>query len=235
MYKWRVCMLMAVAGVAIDGQDRLALEQSAEDERAIFRKQQQRLQEARRLARIVQEETALSETEESVSGNLDVGHVERVSVFSYSAPLIVACFKDLIDFTIVLAFPGIAAVVSFCANTLILLFLFFPKRRYRIASNARLIIIDACILLGLIPLEGLAFPFNLLPFTVAGVGMIYMVDKKFVAARNAKRFDRKKMKANLSSVIRQASNDKNNADKSRVSERLQSAWDTSERDSVLEA
>lgn len=225
---------MAIASIAVNDRDRLASE-SIDEERALFREQQSQLQEARRLARIVQEEAAISEMEDNEFRSVSSSRLEKVSIFSYSAPLIVACFKDLLDFTIVMALPVIAPVISLCANTLIVLLLFFPKHRYRIASNARLIIIDAFILLGLIPLEGIAFPFNLLPFTVAAVGMIYAVDKKFVAARNSKHFDKKRMKANLGNVIRQASHDRGNADKSRVSERMQSAWNMPERETTLEA
>ena len=192
---------MAVATVAVTGSDRLASEQETEERQADFREQQARLQEARQLARITQEDAASSEEELGVE---NTGRAERVSIFSYSAPLIVACFKDLLDFSIVLALPGIGTVISFCLNTLIFLLLIFPKRRYRLMTNMRLAIIDAFILLGLLPLEGIAFPFNVIPFTVAAVGMIYLFDKKFVAARNAKRFDRKKMKAELTNIIRKA-------------------------------
>lgn len=226
---------MAVAGVIANSQDRLASEASAEEDRVLFREQRARLQEAQRVARIVQEEAAVSESEGDEPESVALSRLERVSIFSYSAPLIVACFKDLLDFTIVLALPIVAPLVSFCIDSLIILLLFFPKHRYKIAANARLIIIDAFILLGLIPLEGLAFPFNLLPFTMAAVGMIYVVDKKFVAARNSKHFDKKRIKANLSRVIRQASSDRGNADKSRVSERMQSTWDTPERETRLES
>lgn len=225
---------MAVARVVANGRDNLALEQAAEEERMLFREQRERLRQAQQQARIIQEEAILEE-EEFESGSMDVGRAERVSIFSYSAPLIVACFKDFLDFTVVLALPGIATVISMCADILILFLLFFPKHRYRLTTNARLIIIDAFILMGLIPLEGLAFPFNLLPFTVAAVGMIYTVDKKFVAARNSKRFDRKKMRKNLSGVIRQASDDRKSSDKSRVSERMQSAWNTPEYKATIES
>ncbi|QQS15314.1 MAG: hypothetical protein IPK84_03015 [Candidatus Moraniibacteriota bacterium] len=226
---------MAVASAIANSRDRLASEASAEEERALFREQQARLQEAQRVARIVQEEAAVSESEDNEPESASLNRLERVSIFSYSASLIVACFKDLLDFTIVMALPVIAPVISLCANALIVLLLFFPKHRYRIASNARLIIIDAFILLGLIPLEGLAFPFNLLPFTVAAVGMIYVVDKKFVAARNSKHFDKRRMKENLSRVIRQASSDRGNTDKSRVSEQMRSTWDMPERETRFEA
>ena len=196
---------MAVATVAVTGSDRLASEQETEERQADFREQQARLQEARQLARITQEDAASSEEELGVE---NTGRAERVSIFSYSAPLIVACFKDLLDFSIVLALPGIGTVISFCLNTLFFLLLIFPKRRYRLMTNMRLAIIDAFILLGLLPLEGIAFPFNVLPFTVAAVGMIYLFDKKFVAARNAKHFDRKKMRADLTNIIRKASSAK---------------------------
>ncbi|MGB2791114.1 MAG: hypothetical protein WBC29_01005 [Candidatus Moraniibacteriota bacterium] len=225
---------MAVASVAVNGRDNFALEQAAKEERMLFREQRERLRQAQQQARITQEEAMLEE-EECESGSLDVERAERVSIFSYSAPLIVACFKDFLDFTVVLALPGIATVISMCADILILFLLFFPKHRYRLTTNARLIIIDTFILMGLIPLEGIAFPFNLLPFTVAAVGMIYTVDKKFVAARNSKRFDRKKMKANLTGVIRQAADNRKSSDKSRVSERMQSTWDTPEYEATLGA
>lgn len=226
---------MAVARVAVNGRDNFALEQAAKEERMLFREQRERLRQAQQQARIIQEEATISEEEEFESEHVEMGRAERVSIFSYSAPLIVACFKDFLDFTVVLALPGIATVISMCADILILFLLFFPKHRYRLTTNARLIIIDAFILMGLIPLEGLAFPFNLLPFTVAAVGMIYTVDKKFVAARNSKRFDRKKMNANLTGVIRQAADNRKSSDKSRVSERMQSAWNTPEYEATLEA
>lgn len=176
-----------------------------------FQEETHRLQEAQRRAMIIQEENDISEAEEefgSAEGSLTMQN-EQVRLSSYAAPLMVACFADILDYTIVLALPGIKTVLSFCLTTLIFLLLFFPKRRYKISSNARLAIIDAFILLGLIPLEGLLFPFNLLPFTVAAVGMIYMTDKKFVAARNAKKFDRKSMKTKLSAAIGGAWRDRN--------------------------
>lgn len=164
-----------------------------------------RLAEVRRREQLIQEYAEREESEEDAGGTGNfTTKTESVKLSSYSALLMVACFKDLMDYTVVFALPGISTVVSFCANTLILLLLFFPKRRYKIASNARLAIIDAFILIGLVPLEGLMFPFNLLPFTIAGVGMIYMTDKKFVAKRNAKKFDRAGMKKSLSGVIGQA-------------------------------
>lgn len=203
---------------------------AAEEKEKVFLEQRERqeadiLRESQRRAMLVQEEVAESEREQEMAGGTGELKVKResVSIFSYSGALMVACFKDLMDFTIVLALPILGVLVSFCCTVLIFLLLFFPKRRYKIASNMRLAIIDACILLGLIPIEGIAFPFNLLPFTVAAVGMIYILDKKFVAARNAKRFDRKGMKKKLSSVIRQVSVDKNAA-----SRRLQENWNTPE-------
>lgn len=163
------------------------------------------LREARRRASILQEENELSEAENMESGeaNLETKS-ETVKLSSYAGPLLVACFADLMDYTIVLALPGIKTVLSFCLTTLIFLLLFFPKRRYKISGNARLILIDAFILIGLIPLEGLMFPFNLLPFTIAAVGMIYSVDKKFVAKRNSKKFDKKALNENMSNIIRKA-------------------------------
>ncbi len=182
-----------------------------EQEKERFQQESSMLLEAQRRARIIQEEVELSEREleedESGTGNFTT-KTESVKLTSYSAVLVVACFKDLMDYTIVFALPGISTIVSLCANTLILLLLFFPKRRYKIASNARLAILDAFILIGLVPLEGLMFPFNLLPFTIAAVGMIYMTDKKFVAKRNSKKFDRKAMKQKLSGVIGQAWRDR---------------------------
>lgn len=172
------------------------------------RREANMLREAQRRAMIIQETVAEEEREASGGvGELKVNH-ETVSILSYSGALMVACFKDLMDFTIVLALPVIGTLVSFCCTILIFLLLFFPKRRYKIASNMRLAIIDAFILLGLIPLEGLLFPFNLLPFTIAAVGMIYMVDRKFVAKRNSKKFDRKAMKSKLSGIIGQAWRDR---------------------------
>lgn len=189
-----------------------------------FQEEMHRLREAQRRATMLQEENYISEAEEefgSAEGSLTMQN-EQVRLSSYAAPLVVACFADVLDYTIILALPGIKTVLSFCLTTLIFLLLFFPKRRYKISSNARLAIIDAFILLGLIPLEGLLFPFNLLPFTVAAVGMIYTTDKKFVAARNAKKFDRKSMKSKLSATIGGAWRDRNapTAEKSLVRERI---------------
>ena len=168
-----------------------------------------RLAEVRRREQLIQEYAEREESEEDAGGTGNfTTKTESVKLSSYSALLMVACFKDLMDYTVVFALPGISTVVSFCANTLILLLLFFPKRRYKIASNARLAIIDAFILIGLVPLEGLMFPFNLLPFTIGAVGIIYMTDKKFVAKRNAKKFDRDGMKKSLSGVIGQAWRDR---------------------------
>jgi hypothetical protein len=198
---------MAVASVAVTSREALAALEQEERERVSFEAQRTLFEEARRRARIIQEEAENSEMEEASEsgiGALNTRNAERVSIFSYSGPLVVACFKDLLDFSVVLALPGIGTILSFCLNTLIFLLLIFPKRRYRLATNMRLALIDAFILMGLVPLEGIAFPFNLLPFTIAAVGMIYVFDKKFVEKRNAQRFDRKKMKENLTGVIRQA-------------------------------
>jgi hypothetical protein len=199
-----------------------------ESERERLQQEANMLRDAQRRARILQEEAEISEMEEEMgSGSGDMKRkTESVKLSSYSAPLIVAVFKDLMDYTVVLALPGIGTVLSFCANTLILLLLFFPKRRYKIASNARIAIIDAFILIGLVPLEGLMFPFNLLPFTIAAVGMIYSVDKKFVAKRNAKTFDKKEMKGKLSAALRQAYADRAvpMKDKSGVRERMREAF-----------
>lgn len=182
-----------------------------EQEKERFQQESNMLLEAQRRARIIQEEAELSEREleegESGTGNFTT-KTESVKLTSYSAVLVVACFKDLMDYTIVLALPGIGTILSGCCTVLIFLLLFFPKRRYKIASNARLAILDAFILIGLVPLEGLMFPFNLLPFTIAAVGMIYMTDKKFVAKRNSAKFDRKAMKQKLSGVIGQAWRDR---------------------------
>lgn len=219
------CFFMAMPQLVMKQDAVLQLAQE-EQEKEQFLEEANMLNEAQRRARILQEEAELSEreVEEDVSGTGDFRtKAESVKLTSYSAVLMVACFKDLMDYTIVFALPGISTVVSLCANTLILLLLFFPKRRYRIASNARLVIIDAFILLGLVPLEGLMFPFNLLPFTIAGVGMIYLTDKKFVAARNAKNFDRKAMKSRLSGVIGGAWQERKSAlpEKSVTRERIQ--------------
>lgn len=186
-----------------------------------------RLAEVRRREQLIQEYAEREELEEDASGTGNfTTKTEPVKLSSYSALFMVACFKDLMDYTVVFALPGISTVVSFCANTLILLLLFFPKRRYKITSNARLAIIDAFILIGLVPLEGLMFPFNLLPFTIAGVGMIYMTDKKFVAKRNAKKFDKKDMKGKMSAILRQAYVDraKSRTEKGEVSEQMKEAF-----------
>lgn len=193
----------------ITKQDELRLVQKEQEKerQAFVEEEANMLREAQRRARIIQEEVEISETEERESsggtGNLAVPH-EEVKLSSYAGPLMVACFKDLLDFTVFLAFPGIGTVFGVCCTVLIFLLLFFPKRRYKLAGNIRLAIIDAFILLGLIPIEGVLFPFNLLPFTIAAVGMIYTVDRKFVAKRNSKKFDRKAMKSKLSGIIGQA-------------------------------
>lgn len=226
---------MAVSNIAIAGREASIASEQTERKEALFEEQRRTLEEARRRTRITQEESSLAEAEEEQglgTGELDAGGAERVSVFSYAGPFVVACFKDLLDFTVILALPGLGTIIGVCLDILIFLLLIFPKQRYRLMMNARLIIIDAFILMGLVPLEGLAFPLNLLPFTVAAVGMIYMFDKKFVAARNSKRFDRKEMKTNLSGVIRRSWSDRKNADKGGVSRKTRTAWDTPEKETA---
>ena len=187
---------MAIASVAANDRGSLDTKRETEEKQAAFRERQQRLQEAQRTERMTQEEAEM----DSVTGDVRMSG-ESVKLSSYAGPLLVAIFKDILDFSVILAFPGVGTVISLCLDTLIFLLLIFPKRRYRLMTNMRLVVIDAFILLGLIPLEGIAFPFNILPFTVAAVGMIYRFDKKFVAARNANRSDQKKMKEKLTSLI----------------------------------
>lgn len=148
------------------------------------------LRESQRRARLAREKVDQMDSGEGLeTSEFGAGGMERVSIFSYSAPLIAALFKDILDFSFILALPGIGTIMGICFDILIFLLLIFPKQKYRLAMNMRLAIVDALILMGLVPLEGLAFPFNLLPFTMAAVCMIYTFDKKFVAAQKSKRFD----------------------------------------------
>lgn len=195
---------MAMPPPSVTPRDEMSPLSQEEQEKKRFQQEANILREAQRRARILQEEAEISESEEREqeegTGNFTAPR-EEVTISSYAGPLVVACFKDLMDFTIFLALPGIGTVLGACCTFLIFLLLFFPKRRYKLAGNMRLAIIDAFILLGLVPLEGIMFPFNLLPFTIAAVGMIYTIDRKFVAKRNSKKFDRKAMKTKLSGVI----------------------------------
>ena len=180
----------------------------------------------RLLERAAEEEEAAGE-DDSSSLHLP-NKEERVRLSSYAPLLLVATFKDIMDYTMVLAIPGIGTLISICVTLLLFLLLFFPKKRYRIAGNMRLAIIDALILLGLIPVEGLTFPFNLLPFTILAVLAIHNFDKKFVRARNEKRFDRKRMQKNLTLLAQVAWKERRNADKSRVSNQAQETWKVNE-------
>ncbi len=149
------------------------------------------LQEARRNSPQVQENENNSEQESFKAFENPQGSIKKINILSYSAPLVVALLKDLLDFTMILALPGIGTILSICFIIAIFLLLFFPKRKYKIALNAHLALLDAFILMGLTPLEGLFFPFNLLPFTVGAVAMIYMADKKFVTKQNMKKSTKK--------------------------------------------
>ncbi len=177
---------MAVADITGDDVNDASFWRDAERRQAVFREQRQRLQETRKSMRQDREESGSRDI--SIEGN---GHAEHVSIFSYSAMLVAACFKDILDFSFILAIPGIGTVITLCFDILIFFFLIFPKRRYRLMTNTKLVVMDTFILLGLIPIEGLAFPFNLFPFTIAAVYMIYLSDKKFVEARNSIRAKRK--------------------------------------------
>lgn len=192
---------MAVATVAVTGSDRLASEQETEERQAAFREQQARLQEAQRRERMAQEEAEM----DSITGEIKASS-ESVKFSSYAGLFLIAVFKDALDCTILLAFPGLATVTALCASMLIALLLFFPKRRYKIAAKPSLIVRDFSILLNVFLVEGFVFPLNILPFMILAPLGIYLLDKKFVAARNAKRFDRKNTKANLTNIIRQARN-----------------------------
>ena len=194
---------MAVATVAVTGSDRLASEQETEERQADFREQQARLQEAQRRERMIQEEAEM----DSITGDVRVRN-ESVKFSSYAGLFLVAVFKDALDCTIVLAFPGLATVTALCSSILIALLLFFPKRRYKIVANPSLLVRDFSILLSVFLVEGFVFPLNILPCMILAPLGIYLSDKKFVAARNAKRFDRKKMKAELTNIIRKASSAK---------------------------
>ena len=191
---------MAIASVAANDRGSLDTERETEEKQAAFRERQQRLQEAQRTERMTQEEAEM----DSVTGEVRMSG-ESVKLSSYAGPFLVAVFKDVLDFTIVLAFPGPATVITFCVLALIALLLFFPKRHYKFAAKTGLIVRDFSIFSITFLIEGLSFPLNILPFTVAAVGMIYLSDKKFVAARNANRSDQKKMKEKLTNLIRQAS------------------------------
>lgn len=141
-------------------------------------------------------------TEEQGNTNVEMGSGEQVRVSSYAGPFIAAGFKDLMDFSLLTSIWGIGTLLTINVSTLIVFLLIFPKTKYKIGSNGRLLIIDACILMGLIPIEGFAFPLNLLPFTVGAVVMIYKFDKKFIASRNDGTLKSKKKE--LTSVIRKA-------------------------------
>lgn len=177
-----------------------------ESERERLQQEANMLRNAQRRARILQEEAEISEMEEEMgSGSGDMKRkTESVKLSSYSAPLIVAVFKDFIDFTIVLALPGPATVLALCASILIALLLLFPKRRYKISTNASLIIKDFSILSTAFLIEGLAFPLNILPFMTGGVVAIYFLDYAFVKVRNSKKSSQGKMKSILAGVAQKA-------------------------------
>lgn len=177
-----------------------------ESEREQLQQEANMLREAQRRAMILQEEAEISEMEEEMgSGSEDMKRkTESVKLSSYSAPLMVAVFKDFIDFTIVLALPGPATVLALCASILIALLLLFPKRRYKISTNASLIIKDFSILSATFLIEGLAFPLNILPFMTGGVVAIYFLDYAFVKVRNSKKSSQGKMKSILTGVAQKS-------------------------------
>lgn len=200
-----------------DAQAVRASDQAFREEARMLRKLQRRNRFSE--ARVFGED---DDDRDEGSGNLGMRN-DRVTIFSYAGPFLAALLKDLLDLSFVLAIPGIGTVISFAVSICIFLLLFFPKRRYRIASNARLTILDAFILMGFVVIEGLAFPFNLLPGSIGAVGMIYLFDKRFVEARSAGRRDRNALRRDMTSVIREAYRDRRNTDKGQVSERAREA------------
>ncbi len=178
---------MALASVATVSREEPAALEQEEQVQALFREQQEQLIQSQQRARIQEEIEASEEAEtDSITGEVKTKN-ESVKLSSYAGPFLVAIFKDTLDFTIVLALPGPATVLALCAEILIFLLLFFPKRRYKLATNTKLVGWDFSILSTIFGIEGLAFPLNILPFMTGGVAAIYLLDAAFVTARNAKK------------------------------------------------
>lgn len=96
---------------------------------------------------------------------------EEVSIFQYIPAMALAALKDFLDFTIVLALPGVGMAVDilFVPAILLILMITAPQgatKPYRYM-----------ILLGMIPVEGLVFGLNLFPLMTGSVIWIYRWEK----------------------------------------------------------
>ncbi len=98
---------------------------------------------------------------------------------SYAALFGIACFKDVLDFTILFALPIIAAPLTLCLLILMFLLSIFPRRKYKI-SLAEVISRDMTIFSLVFIIEGVLFPLNVLPFMVVAPLGMYVADKAFL-------------------------------------------------------
>jgi hypothetical protein len=101
---------------------------------------------------------------------------KEVRLFQYSAPLIIAIFKDLLDIIGIGSLPAVGTVITLCLSFIIGILLFFFTDAGDINGKRKIAKRAAVFIVGLVS-EMILFGANLLPIETLTVYIIYWMDK----------------------------------------------------------
>lgn len=154
------------------------IEQTREEKIARQREEDALHEEERQIFLESQAQKAADEGQEGDS----TPHIELIA---YGPALIVAVFKDILDFIGVGSLPVVGTVVTFMVIIAILMIFFFRAPRLSSSPKSVFLFRTAPLLLGGTIAEGFLFGLNLLPLTTAIVMSVYLREKTLSLALSA--------------------------------------------------